>query len=516
MPASVPLSTDRTDRPGSARSASRLRRPVQAPLAAASLAAGLALALSGCASLLPADRSPSAAGTAPAGAAATPPRWQAALPHGGQTTNLRAWWQQFDDPLLVDLIDSAQSSSPSISAARSRFEQARATRTGADSALLPGVTASASAARGKQQLGAATGWLLQSGVQASWEFDLFGGNRAAASAAATRLDGAAASWHDARVSVAAEVANTYLQLRTCEAQRAQAEADATSRAETSRLTDLSERAGFQAPSAAALARASAAQGRAVLTAQRAACDTLVKALVALTARPEPDLRTALSARTARLPVPKDIGLAQLPADVLSQRPDVRAAEADWIAAAADVQQTDAARLPRISLAGNLTGQWARTADITARGTTWAIGPVTVTLPIFDAGVRAAQSAAARARLADAQIQLQGRLRQAVREVEEALVQLHSTAARNDDAVIAAQGFEASLRAADARQKGGLASLFELEDARRTAVAANSALIDLQRDRVAAWVALYRAAGGGWQRGEHVTAAVAPNNPPRSP
>ena len=90
-----------------------------------------------------------------------------------------------------------------------------------------------------------------------------------------------------------------------------------------------------------------------------------------------------------------------------------------------------------------------------------------------------------------------KLRGAVREVEEALVQLDSTARRAEDARIAVEGYDASYRAAEARFRGGLASLFELEDARRTMALSQSQYIDLQRERVAAWIALYRALGGGW-------------------
>ena len=71
--------------------------------------------------------------------------------------------------------------------------------------------------------------------------------------------------------------------------------------------------------------------------------------------------------------------------------------------------------------------------------------------------------------------------------------------------MATEGFAASYRATDARYKGGLASLFELEDARRSALQAQSALIELQRERVAAWISLYRALGGGWAADAPATA-----------
>ena len=125
--------------------------------------------------------------------------------------------------------------------------------------------------------------------------------------------------------------------------------------------------------------------------------------------------------------------------------------------------------------------------------------MSLTLPIFDAGRRAAAVDAAQARYEEAAALYRARVRQAVREVEEALLALDSARARNEDARVATEGYRASFTATEARYKGGLASLVELEDARRTALAAETALVALQRERVAAWIALYRAAGGGWSR-----------------
>jgi len=94
-------------------------------------------------------------------------------------------------------------------------------------------------------------------------------------------------------------------------------------------------------------------------------------------------------------------------------------------------------------------------------------------------------------------QYQALARRAVREVESALVTLDSTAQREVDALLAARDFETALVATQARQRGGLASVLDLEAARRNAVQAQSALIELQRERAAGWIALYRALGGGW-------------------
>jgi outer membrane protein, multidrug efflux system len=436
-----------------------------------------------------------------------PPQWYAPLPHNGKLSDLSSWWQQFSDPLLVELIESAQAVSPTIASARSRVEQVRAVRVAAGAALAPALDAFASADRGNQPpLPLST--VTQAGLQASWEIDLFGGNRAAADAAQARLAGAQAGWHDARVSVAAETASSYVGLRTCQLQLEIAENDAKSRAETARLADLSEKAGFTAPATAALARASASEGAARARQQRAQCEIELKALVALTALPETQLRAKLTApgagpaRTAVL-----MNVAAVPAQVLEQRPDVYQAELEVAAASADVGSARAQRFPRLTLTGSIAAGVVRIGGADTDAQTWAIGPLALSLPIFDAGRRAADVDAAQARYEEAAALYRARVRQAVREVEEALVTLESTRTREEDVQRAVDGYRISFVATEARWRGGLASLVELEDSRRTLLVAELTLVGLQRDRSAAWIALYRAMGGGWAPPEAQAAAA---------
>jgi NodT family efflux transporter outer membrane factor (OMF) lipoprotein len=346
------------------------------------------------------------------------------------------------------------------------------------------------------------------GLQAGWELDLFGAVAAGRDAALARLQGAQAGWHEARVSVAAEVAASYTALRACQAQLSQAQADNASRAETARLTDASARAGFTAPADAALARAGAAQSRSLVLSQQAQCDTLLKSLVEITDLSEPELRQLLAAGSARLPQPAPIAVAGLPASLLQQRPDLADAAQAVVAAAGDQRQSLARERPQVSLSGSLSAVGLRSGGVTTSGTTWSFGPLVVSLPIFDGGARAASTAAARASYDEAVALYAAQMRRAVREVETALVALDSTAARELDAQSAARDFEAALRGTQARQQGGLASLLDLEAARRNAVQAQSALIELQRERVAAWIALYRALGGGWNAADPVPVAAA--------
>ena len=442
-------------------------------------------------------------------AAPAPPQWYAPLPHNGTLTDLTAWWRQFNDPLLIELVEAAQAANPTVASAASRIRQARATRVAAGAALLPTLDAFASAARGNTQPPAPLATTAQAGLQTAWEIDLFGANRATADAAQARLEGARAGWHEARVSVAAETANSYVNLRTCQQQLAVAGNDAKSRSETSRLTELSARAGFTPPAVAALARASAAEASARATQQGALCDIEVKSLVALTAMPEPQLRGKLAVAWTQPSQAEALAVAAVPAQVLAQRPDVYQAEREVAAASAEVGSARAQRFPRLSLTGSIAAGRVRTGGVTTDLDTWSIGPLAITLPIFDGGRRAANVDAAQARYEEAAVLYAARVRQAVREVEEALVNLESARSRVDDARIAMEGYRMSFTATEARYRSGLASLVELEDARRTALAAETAWVALQRERIAAWIALYRATGGGWARPGQVVTSLNP-------
>lgn len=299
--------------------------------------ASLALALSACAIQTPRTANYQTA----------PVQWYAPLPHHGSQTDLSRWWQQLDDPLLLQLIHSAQQANPSIATARTRIEQARLTRVIAGAALFPSLNASLSATKSSPQPPVIPENTTQNAsLQSSWEIDLLGANRATRDSSEARLQGAEAGWHEARVSVAAEVVNAYYALRACTQSLQITRADANSRAETARLSALSAKAGFVAPATAALANASAAEGQARATQQQAQCDLDIKALVALTALPEPDLRHQLAETPGRLP---DTGMtiASIPAQVLTQRPDVYRAERELEAASFEVDGAQAERFPRL-------------------------------------------------------------------------------------------------------------------------------------------------------------------------
>ena len=462
-------------------------------------AGSAALLLSaGCASL------PNPQADLAASAQSMPAQWaapvpqEAAWPHEGRLSGLVDWWRQQSDPVVVAFIEAAQSVSPSISAAQARVAQARAEAAATGAALVPGVDLSGSALRRSATPPFPAGSVRQGALQASWELDVFGGQQAARDAAQWRLRQADAQWHDARVSIAADVALQVYAWRHCAASHGVLQGEAASQERSAALVRRMAEAGLQASSQADAAEAAAADARNRARQLATRCAASVKGLVMLTGLTEAAVRARLGDAPATVPLAAPRLTLALPAATLAQRPDVFVAASAVAAAAADVGAQQAQRYPRVGLTGSIGRTQSRSDAGVANFDTWSVGPLSISLPVFDAGRRAAGTDAAQARYADAVVQHRAVVRRAVREVEDALLQLGSTAEQAQDAQRVLAAAQQVLQATERRAGQGLASQLEVEDARRRTFAAEAGWLQLQYDRTAAWVGLYRAAGGGWQ------------------
>jgi outer membrane protein, multidrug efflux system len=264
-----------------------------------------------------------------------------------------------------------------------------------------------------------------------------------------------------------------------------------------------------------LARASSFDAQNTVLSTQAQCEVQVKALVALTGLEEPVLRQKLQqnqAAAAKISALNEMfsvasAVTQMPAQLLAQRPDIASAQQNVTAASLDIRSADARRYPSLSLAGSVGTAAVRQMGVTTEGLTWSLGPIALNLPLTNQGVTRANTEAAVAGYNEAVITLRSKARQAVREVEESLTNLNAANARTSQAKAAADGYAASLAATQSRYRAGLASLVELEDARRTALFAQQNQLAVERDRVAAWISLYRSAGGGWTPQDRVPASV---------
>ncbi|WP_332879403.1 efflux transporter outer membrane subunit [Massilia sp. S19_KUP03_FR1] len=464
-----------------------LRWPAALTLTAA------ALALTGCALQQPYQAPPM-----PVAA-----QWYAPTPHQGSTQALVDWWSGFDDPVLAQLVALAEADSPTLARALAQIDTARATVLASGGAAWPAVTGSASVTRSNQtgavdvNNASSSAITRKGGLDASWEIDLFGKARSSRESAQAQLQARVDDWHDARVSLGAEVADDYVQYRACRLLVSAYRRAAASQEQTVLSTRAAVRAGLSTGADGYLAEASVARAATTAAQQEAACDDLVKSLVAVTGVDE----TALRAMVARpgapaLPAPGGFQVSSLPADLVRQRPDLAAAERTLAANYAAIGQARADRLPSLTLSGAISASAAHTGS---PGTLWSFGP-SLSIPLFDAGTRRAAVDSAVAAYALQLATYRSAVRNAVRDVEQALVALNGAALQSEQAARSADQYRRYATAIETSWGAGLDSLLTLEDARRTAITAETTLIGLQRDRVRYWIALYKAVGGGWRIG----------------
>ena len=465
-----------------------MQYPPLMPRVAAAVAAVWALA--GCASLAPVDTRPSLQSAAPSS-------WAAPLPHQGQATELQRWWAQFNDPLMDDLLAAAQQASPTLAAARTRVAEARVALAEAGAREGLGLDVAANVSRSRTTPGQPVATAGSVALQGRWEVDLWGSVAAGREAAQAQIESAQAGWHAARVAVAAETASTYVAWRACRAQSQVQRDDVASQQRALGIAVQAERAGTRAPTDTAVSRAALAQSQAQLAARQVVCDAQVKALVALTALPESALRSRVDAWPSAVPQPAQPLVPDVPATVLRQRPDVYQAEREWVTRAARLVQADAAQRPSVVLSGSIGRSRVSTAGLTSEGAVWSLGPLSITWPVLDGGSRRAAREAADVALDEARTRYLATLREAVREVEDALLQLDSLAAQRVRTREALEALEQVWRGTESRARAGLASTLELEDARRQTLQARQSLMDIELAHTQTWITLYRALGGGW-------------------
>ena len=427
-----------------------------------------------------------------------PTAWQAALPIGPREPAAAAdWWARFDDPAVATLVRWAQADSPTLDKAAAAIAGARAALTKSGAAALPSLDGSGSFSRARQAVNGIAPIVAttrSASLDSSWELDLFGKLQRGREAAAARVDARIDDLATARVSLATEVADHYVQYRACRMIESTYADQSASQQETARVTAIAIRAGLSAPADADLALAGVASANATRVEQQTACELLVKALVTLTGVPEQTLRGTIDLPRAALPSPPLFDVMSVPAGLLRQRPDIAAAERTLAAASADIGQAKAQRYPSLSLGGSI-GLSAASGSTAL--TSWSFGP-SLQLPIFDGGTRLAAVASAQSAYDSAYADYRSSVRSAVLEVEQALVQLYGASRRSDAAATAAERYRRYFVATEINWRAGGTSLLTLEETRRTSLAAETALLALKRDQLRQYIALYKALGGGWE------------------
>lgn len=408
---------------------------------------------------------------------------------------LKAWWQPFHDALLQQLIDQALQRNATVESARAAVLQARAARELELASQRPQLTLSGSLQRNTSEGNASVN--ARAGLDAGWELDLFGANRSALANQDAQVVAAQTSLRDVQLSLSAEVALAYIQLRSVQAQRDTALRNLASQQETLQITQWRAQAGLLTALEVEQARAATAQ----TSAQIPALDTsLAKArhALALLSGQEPTELDAMLQTAQPVPVaPRQIADV-IDAERLRQRADVRAAEARVQAALASVDAADAARFPKFRLGGSV-GLTALTLAGLSNGASVATTVLaSMTAPLFDGGAGLARVDVQKAALLQTQANYRGALLTALKDVEDAMVSWRNSQQRIDHLTQAASAADTAALLANQRYASGLVDFQTVLQTQRSALGAQDSLIVAQADQSADYVRLVKAVGGGWQ------------------
>lgn len=408
----------------------------------------------------------------------------------GRTPIQANWWQRFHDPLMTALIQEALQASPDIKTAQASLRSARAQRAIAGASLLPSLNAGSSARRsgGNDSYGAS--------LDASWEADIFGGNRLAASAADTDVLAAQASLEDVKASLAAEVANSYVNLRLAQARLAVSRQSLASRQETVRLVALKQQAGLASGLEADQASLSLGQSQAQIPALESAITQNQHALAILTGK-EPQALQARLAAVKPIPVVAAQSASTVPANAIRQRPDIRAAEYKVQAASLRVGEAKANLYPSFNLGGSLSASGVTVSDLFDPATVARSLLASISAPLFDGGRLKQQVESRDASREQAVASYQKALLTALKDVANAFVSLQ---ANRQQQPVLANNVELARSAehlAKLSYEAGTTDFQNVLDAQRSVLSVQENLLAAQADNTQAVISLYKAVGGAW-------------------
>ncbi|UFS67116.1 MULTISPECIES: efflux transporter outer membrane subunit [Paracoccus] len=400
-----------------------------------------------------------------------------------------AWWAAFRDKRLDGLIAAGLNRNLDVQTAVATIREAQANARLVGASDLPQVEAQGAAARNRSETGIVESSSATLGV--SWLVDLFGQNRAARQGASARLDAAYLSAEVARLTVASAIASAYVDARYYQEALALTRQSLTSRKRTLEMTRTQDAFGSVSRLEVLQAEQLVAQAEAALPGLEVGFDQSVNRLATLTAGRSADLAAQLRQGGGQ-PRARYSASVGVPADVVRVRPDVRMAERNLAAAAADVGEAQAAFYPRLTLSGSITP-----TNIGGGGSSksWGFGPQ-ISLPLFSGGANQAQLSAAQARAEQARLAWQASVLGAVEEVENAL------AGYNRDArAVAAQSrlvenARETVNLTRSSYELGEADFFPVLDAERSLLSARQELAAAVRQQALNFVALSAASAGG--------------------
>jgi NodT family efflux transporter outer membrane factor (OMF) lipoprotein len=448
------------------------------------------------------------------------------------------WWTTFNDPALDDLIATAVKGNLDLRRAQARVRETRALRDVSNADLFPDVNVSGSYTHSRSPADAfgpvtpaggtsggtttggggtttggtsATGTgftgfagseqnFYQAGFDSAWEIDLFGGNRRNVEAATADLAAAVESRRDTLVTLLAEVARNYVELRGFQRQIVIAQENLRAQQQTLDLTRDRLRAGIATDLDVARAQAQVATTASTIPTLEAGARMAIHRLGVLAGMTPVALAQRLS-QVQPIPQPPPQLPVGVPSDLLRRRPDVRRAERELAASSARIGAATADLFPRFSLTGSLGLQSSKSSDLLNYSSRfWSIGP-SISWPVFDAGRIRANIRVQNAREEQAAAAYQQAILTAFQETEDALV---SYVKEENRRRVLAQAVAANRRAvalAIQLNEAGRVDFLSVLQAQRDLFTSQDALVQSDRTVTTNLVTLYKVLGGGWETSE---------------
>lgn len=442
-------------------------------------------------------------------ATATPPAaykeldgWKVAVPSDGEPKG--RWWMVYGDAALDGLEAQAADANQSLKAAFARLQQAHAQTDIARAAYLPSLDADANATRTKASANSPNFFPgarnpvndFSVGAALSYEIDLFGRVRNTVAGARAGEQASAGDLAALDLSLQAELAADYFMLRGLDTQQQLLDRTVADFAKALELTENLYQGGAAAVSDVQQAKAQLETARTQAEDTRLHRAQTEHAIAVLVGRQPSGLH--LEPRPLETDAAPPVIDPGLPSQLLERRPDVAAAERRVASANAAIGVARAAYFPTFSLAGALglestsAGNWMQ-----APSRFWSVGPRAL-LPLFDAGLRGAQTAAARASYDEQVANYRASVLTAFQDVEDQLAALRQLERESVSEAAAVAATQSAFDQATLRYRGGLVTYLEVVSAENAALAARLSAVDIQTRRMAASVLLVKALGGDWR------------------
>jgi len=442
-----------------------------------------------------------------------PANWHTPLQDGlisrtGDSQTLAAWWQTLEDPLLTSLIERMAAGNLDLKTAWAKVREARARRGLSQTDLFPTLTANGSTTHTdiRQNSPQDTGTrssnttqtrdLYSAGFDAGWELDIFGGVRRSIEAADADVQANQEALRDVLVSLLAETALNYMEVRSAQTQLGVAESNLAIQQETYALTQLRYQAGLSDDLAVQQARSNLESTRSQIPSLRSGLEAAKNRLAVLTGAPPGALEKEL-AEPKPIPVPSPEIAVGVPAETLRQRPDVRQAERRLAAQTARIGVATADLYPKFSLSGSIGIEASSFGNLFSEYTrSLSFGP-RITWKIFDAGA-VRRNIEAQSAIRDQNLyQYESKILSALEEVENALTAYANEQIRRQSLLMATQAATAAADLAQKKYEVGLVDFQVVLDSQRSLLSAQNQLAQSEGTVVKNLITLYKSLGGGW-------------------